>query len=303
MESLTPAFPEAGNHPDSPEDGQALEQAVRLLESPSFTIRIANMVGMPVEWAFDRLPASAAATLQKAIHAALEKATSAALRTLDDSTPAEARPRTHTVLVAATGALGGFFGLKGTLVELPVTTTIIMRSIADLARSEGFAIRHPAVQADCLQVFALGGRSADDDAADSAYYASRIGLAEVTKEASRLLAEAAMQHGAHHAARTAAQGLQFTPSQAAAWLAQILEAVAQRFGIRVTEKFALQAAPVLGALSGATLNAMFISHYQDMARGHFTIRRLEAKYGQTAVREAYMQAQRKLGIGGGPQQR
>lgn len=303
MEVLTPSHTGNGSLPDSPEDLRALAHAVRLLESPSFTIRVANMVGTPVEWALDRLPASVAAILQKAIHAALEKAVTAALRTLEDGTPAGARPRTHTALVAATGALGGFFGLKGTLIELPVTTTVIMRSIADIARSEGFVLSHPAVQADCLQVFALGGRSADDDAADSAYYASRVGLAEVTKEAGRLLAEAAVQQGAHHAARTAAQGFQFTPGQAAAWLAQIIEAVARRFGIKVTEKFALQAAPVLGAVSGAALNAMFISHYQDMARGHFTIRRLEAKYGQTAVQEAYMQAQRNLGIGGGSQQR
>ena len=85
----------------------------------------------------------------------------------------------------------------------------------------------------------------------------------------------------------AGQGLQFTPGQAAAWLAQIIEAVAQRFGVKVTEKLALQAAPILGAASGAAINALFISHYQDMAKGHFVIRRLEEKYGGQVIHDAY----------------
>lgn len=268
---------------DNPADMKALAEAVALLEAPSFTIRIANLVGTPVEWALERLPGAAADTIQKAIRLALNKAVSGALRTMDDSAGGAARPRTHTALAAASGALGGFFGLKGTLVELPVTTTIIMRSVADIARSEGFIVNDPMVQADCIQVFALGGRSSDDDAADSAYYAARVGLSELTRETGRILVEGA----ARHAAGAAAQGIQFTPGQIAAWLAQVIEAVAQRFGVKVTEKLALQAAPVLGAVSGAAINTLFISHYQDMARGHFVVRRLEEKYGAETVRDAY----------------
>ncbi len=275
---------------DTPADREALERAVSLLESPSLTIRIANLVGTPVEWALERLPAPAAKAIQKAIHIALDKAVAGALRTLDDSPTIAARPRSHTAMVAASGAIGGFFGLKGTLIELPITTTLIMRSVAEIARCEGFSLNNPLVQGECVQVFALGGRSPDDDAADSAYYASRVGIAEITKEAGKILAEAAAQQTAKHAARGAAHGIQLTPAQTAAWLAQIVEAVAQRFGIKVTEKFALQAAPVLGAVSGAAINTMFISHYQDMARGHFTIRRLEGKYGPDIVRDAYRKA-------------
>src|SRR5690606_36340566 len=99
----------------------------------------------------------------------------------------------------------------------------------------------------------------------------------------RILVEGA----ARHAAGAAAQGIQFTPGQIAAWLAQVIEAVAQRFGVKVTEKLALQAAPVLGAVSGAAINTLFISHYQDMARGHFVVRLLEEKYGAETVRDAY----------------
>ena len=280
-----------------PQDLAALRQAVTLLEAPSFTIRIANMVGTPVEWAMRRLPGATTERIQKTIQGALKTAVNGALRTIDDTQAGAARPRTHTAMVAASGAIGGFFGLKGTLVELPVTTTLIMRSVADIARSEGFALRDPRIQAECVQVFALGGRSSDDDAADSAYYAARVGLSELSRETGRVLAETVAKQAAHHTAQAAsqatAQGFQFTPAQAAAWLAQIIEAVAQRFGVKITEKIALQAAPVLGAVSGAAINAMFISHYQDMARGHFIVKRLEHKYGADELRKAYEQVLRQ----------
>ncbi len=41
------------------------------------------------------------------------------------------------------------------------------------------------------------------------------------------------------------------------------------------------------AVAGATLNTMFTAYYQDMARGHFIIKRLESKYGFDTVRLAY----------------
>ncbi|MDH3252238.1 MAG: EcsC family protein, partial [Ignavibacteria bacterium] len=36
-----------------------------------------------------------------------------------------------------------------------------------------------------------------------------------------------------------------------------------------------------------TINLVFMSHFQDMARGHFTIRRLERSYGENLVRQEY----------------
>ena len=32
---------------------------------------------------------------------------------------------------------------------------------------------------------------------------------------------------------------------------------------------------------------MFMSHFQDVSRGHFTVRRLERAYGQDVVRAAW----------------
>ena len=40
-------------------------------------------------------------------------------------------------------------------------------------------------------------------------------------------------------------------------------------------------------LGGAAVNYAFIEHFQEVARGHFTVRRLERSYGKTVVRTEY----------------
>ncbi len=69
-------------------------------------------------------------------------------------------------------------------------------------------------------------------------------------------------------------------------LALLMAEVASRFGLSLSQKFALQAVPVVGAVGGAALNAAFLSHYRELARAHFTVRRLERVFGAAAVRQA-----------------
>ena len=45
--------------------------------------------------------------------------------------------------------------------------------------------------------------------------------------------------------------------------------------------------PVVGAVSAAALNTIFMQHFQSMARAHFTVRRLERKYGEEFVKSHY----------------
>src|SRR5260370_441755 len=63
--------------------------------------------------------------------------------------------------------------------------------------------------------------------------------------------------------------------------------IASRFGLVVSQKVAAQAVAVVGALGGAAVNLAFIEHFQDVARGHFTVRRLERVYGAEIVRTEY----------------
>ena len=55
----------------------------------------------------------------------------------------------------------------------------------------------------------------------------------------------------------------------------------------VSQKAAAQAIPLIGAAGGALINLAFVDHFQDMARGHFIVRRLERLYGEDIVQAEY----------------
>ena len=175
----------------------------------------------------------------------------------------------HTLAVAVAGGAGGFFGLPGLMVELPVTTTVMLRSIADIARSEGESLHDPETALACLEVLAHGGRSVSDDGAESGYFAVRTAMAQQLSAA------------AHY---VAAHGF---ASKGAPALVSLVSRIAAKFSVNVGEKLAVQAVPLVGAVSGATLNTLFMRHFQAMARGHFIVRRLERRFGAEAVRRAY----------------
>ncbi|HXB71673.1 MAG TPA: EcsC family protein [Candidatus Acidoferrales bacterium] len=172
-------------------------------------------------------------------------------------------------LCAGTGALGGAFGLPALPIELPVSTCMMLRSIAEIARAEGEDLRSPGARLACLEVFALGGKTPSDDHAESAYYVVRAGLGQEVR--------AALQYLAKEPADRAAAPV----------IVRFVQAVAQRFGIQVSEKVAAQAVPAIGAIGGAAINAGFMNHFQDMAHGHFTVRRLERHYGEELIRREY----------------
>ena len=145
----------------------------------------------------------------------------------------------------------------------------MLRSIADIARSEGHDIRSPLTRMSCLEVFALGSKSSVDDAAEGSYWAVRAALAKAVSEAATYLAE-----------KTVIE-------ESAPALLRLVTAIAGRFGVVVSEQAAAKAVPIIGAAGGATINVLFMAHFQDMARGHFIVRRLEAKYGTPMIRAAY----------------
>ena len=70
-------------------------------------------------------------------------------------------------------------------------------------------------------------------------------------------------------------------------LLKFVTQVAARFGVVVSQKVAAQALPIVGALGGAAVNYAFMEHFQEIARGHFTVRRLERLFGKGAIRAEY----------------
>jgi hypothetical protein len=181
----------------------------------------------------------------------------------------ESRDWLHKLLVVGSGAAGGVVGIASLAVELPFSTCVILRSIADIARSEGHNIALLEVKLACLEVLALGGKSPHDDAAESGYWMVRGALAKSVSEAARYLAE---------------KGL---AEEGAPPLVRLIATIASRFSIVITEETAAKAVPVVGAVSGGAINYLFMNHFQEMARGHFIVKRLEKKYGMKRVEEVY----------------
>ncbi|EJA7640459.1 EcsC family protein, partial [Escherichia coli] len=252
--------------------------AVKLLEQATITEKMTQMVGKPIDYLMSKLPKGAEAQIYSLVEKALHKAADAALWSLNNEPNREASTKTNKFFAAVSGAVGGTFGFSALAIELPLSTTIMLRSVADIARSEGFDLDKVETKQACLEVFALGGPSENDnavdtayendDAVDTAYYATRSFTAEAMQILSKELSEIATKKVSVNAA------MNLTPTQTGKWLATLIEKVATRFGIVITEKTAAQVVPVIGAFAGATLNIMFTDYYQDMARGHFIIKRL-----------------------------
>ncbi|RDK04275.1 EcsC family protein [Paraburkholderia lacunae] len=254
----------------------ALRRAKHELESPALTMKLASIVGSPLEKLMSRMPAFANEKVTEATELALRKCLALALRTLGRqagavplSAPDKPSNLLHKLAVASTGAAGGAFGLFALPVELPVTTTLMFRSICDIARSEGEDLSSIDTQLQCLTVLGMGGTSKSDDDADFGYFIMRGALAQaVSKASSEIATRGFTAHGS-------------------AALLRLLNTIAARFSVQVSEQVAAKSIPAIGAVLGAMVNTVFIDHFQQVAHGHFTVRRLERQYGQETVEAAY----------------
>lgn len=255
-----------------------IKDAKDILENPGFFIKKANWIGKPVEFGMGKLPIRAQRIVEKAVSKSLEKALKMSIGTMNTSKKYK-KPSNwlHRGLVMSTGAASGAFSLTFLAIELPISTGIMLRSIADQARSQGHNLQDIATRLECLNVFALGGNSKSDDMTKTSYYAIRAALAKVTARASEYLAGKV-------GTEVFTSKIEKATMQA---LAKLIAAIAAKYGSTVAEKAAAMIVPGIGALGGAAINTIFINHFQRMAKGHFVIKRLEAEYGEQRIRQAY----------------
>ncbi len=251
-----------------------LRGAKSILENPGFAIKIANYVGRPIEFAIEKIDSP---ILKSATSKALRKSLDIAVSTLGTNKENEPANTKHKWLASTAGAVGGFFGMSALAVELPITTTIMLRSIADIAQSQGHDLSLIETRLACLEVFSLGStKNHEDDAGKSAYFAARAALSYEMKLALESVAN--MSNKAIQEALARGN----MPI-----LIKLINAIASRFGITVSEKLIAQSLPILGAAGGAAINLIFINHFQEMAEGHFIVKRLEKKYGSETIEKLY----------------
>ena len=246
-----------------------LADAAQQLESSNMATSISQIIGMPIEKAMSALPGHWSNVVSKITKKALEKALDAALLSINKKS-IKPKNKIHSLFVGVSGAVGGSFGIAALAVELPVSATIMLRSIADIAQSNGEDLEELDSKMACLTVFALnGGSSKSADSADTSYYAVRSFLTKALGDTTNHIAV----HG--------------FSKEGAPMLVKLINAVSARFSVPVSGKLAAQSLPVIGAVSGASVNWLFIRHYQNMARAHFAIRKLERKYGEAELKKRY----------------
>jgi len=252
----------------SDEELAELRWAYKHLEHPSLAARLTSRLASPIEEGLSLLPKTWRRRLDKTAETSISQSLRLAIASLDNVGAASTNNWLHRFIAVGAGAAGGFLGPLTLLAELPLTTALMLRSIAEIARSEGEDLSRKETRMACVQVFALGGRTREDEDADLGYYGLRITLGLYFER--DILEYAANAQGPHIPAAI-----------------EMVRAISARFGVVISDKAAAQMVPIAGALSGALLNLIFINHYQDVAKGHFIVRRLERQYGVGFIKDEY----------------
>jgi hypothetical protein len=190
------------------------------------------------------------ARYQALVEAALRNAYRVGTLGLDSAGCRRPRRRAGRLLAAATGGASGLIGVPGIAADLPVTTCLMMRSIAEIARAHGEDLASPDTRQACIEVFAFGGPEIADADIDIAWWTIRGSLSHAS-------------------------------------IALLIRQVAGRFGAMLSQRYLAQAVPLLGAAAGGTLNYVFMDYYQRMARVHFTLREVERRHDPDAVRACF----------------
>lgn len=261
--------------------------AAKFLDRPSFLLRMANSIGRPLEIALGTLPTKHQRIIHQASESALTKGLKVVTRTvarhrvIDTFVKAEISSRRvgrwHSVASFGVGAVGGLIGILSLPLELPVTTAIMLRSIASIANEFGMDLSDPQVQMECLYILSLGApETIVDDSMSSAYWTSRAAFSTAIHDAAAFLA-----------GKSAREVMRSVENRSARVLIKFITAVAARFEIVVSEKMLAEAVPVIGAIGGGAINAAFTDYFSDAARYHFGLRALENRHGREAVEKYY----------------
>jgi hypothetical protein len=252
----------------TPADHAALTSAVKQLETPNFAARLADYAGAPVNRIMSMLPKTLNRQVSGMVRDAVMKGLDVAVDTLEEKPPPSPATKFSSFLAGVAGGLSGLFGFGALAIELPLTTTVMLRSIAEIARHEGEDLSTLEARLACLEVFAYGTKR-NDETIDVGYYAARTLISKYTGDVAALF----LERGAIDAS--------------APVVSNLVTEIVSRFGIVVSDKVAAGAVPIIGALSGATVNVIFMDHFQKIAKGHFTLRRLERTYGSAHIRQHY----------------
>lgn len=224
--------------------------AARYRRANGPVIAVLNRLGGSLESQLSALPQSLRDRVDVAAAAALQRAHDLAAQGRRAPDIGRNGPLAAAVL---SGVAGGVGGMATAIAELPVTVTVMLHAIRREAESAGYDPDEPAIRAECLRVFGAGSPLDGDDGVNTAFLSARL-----------TLTGAAVQ--------------------------KVIAVVAPRLGIAFGQKLAVQSVPVLGALTGAALNAAYLGWYREVAAVRFGLLRLAETHGAEQVATAFRAA-------------
>ncbi len=160
----------------------------------------------------------------------------------------------YRLMATGSGLVTGAAGLPGVLADIPASTLLVLRSIADLARAQGHDIRDPAIQALCIEALAFGGPTDEDDDADLAFWSARA---------------------------------------AAPVIADLVIDIAGRFGSRLLAVLPARAVPMISVIVAGAINWHFTGFFQNMAAVLLELKPIEDRYDRAMVRACFAQVVRE----------
>jgi len=189
------------------------------------------------------------------IRDALDFAQRAAVFNMDEDPGRSSSDHLYTATVLITGAGGGALGVPSVVAELPITTGLILRSIADIGRSYGERLDDPEFRATCIDVFAYGSPLDEDDDEEISFFAARIGSVE---------------------------------------FAEFITKIAIRYLAAIAPKIAAMSVPVAGSVLGAGVNWAYMNFYQSVARVLFILLPIERTHDREQVRSCFASVVREM---------
>lgn len=224
--------------------------ALRFRRANGPVMKLMNRLGGRAEDAFTALPTEVRSRIEAATRTALDRGYRVAAT---GRHAPDLGPRGPMALAVLTGAAGGAGGLATSIAELPVTITVMLHAIRRAAAEEGFDPDDAATRLEAIQVFAAGSPLSSDDGVNTGFLGARLA---VTGPA----------------------------------LQKVLASAVPRLVSALGPKLMAQSVPVLGALSGAALNAAFIGYYREIAHVRFGLLKLSERHGVEPVLAAFNKA-------------
>ncbi|HYX37751.1 MAG TPA: EcsC family protein [Oligoflexus sp.] len=265
-----------------------IKEAASFLEAPSALLRLTQCMGKQVGHLQHSAPHATQRLIKRAVHLSLKTALRLAIGTLpyqqhgSSSWPeiisGTKRSRwKHTAAVATAGAVGGTLGTAGLMLEIPLTTSVMLRSIASTAQKWGYDLKDPEVQLHCLYVFSLGFTADKDHVGlGPGYIDTRLAWHGMIRELAGFIGS--------HSLKDVFVALERGTLPALAKLVSLLIPSLER---AIMKNILSKSLPVLGALSSAVINATYCGYYSQAAQYHFGLMHLEAQHSLDLVQNQY----------------